>query len=172
MARTTGEGAGVQFAALPFRIESGNLQMLLITSRESRRWVIPKGWPIRGLRPKGVAAREALEEAGLVGRIVGKRSIGSYHYCKQLPGNREALCCVKVFLLSVDHQLEDWPERTQREYRWVTPEEAAGMVDERGLAEVIRGAFPAVGFQSPKARKRARTEAQTAIDGRRGSDPA
>lgn len=154
MARITGEGTGVQYAALPFRIASGNLQILLITSRESQRWVIPKGWPISGLRPREVAAREALEEAGLVGRIVGKRSIGSYHYSKRLSDNQEALCRVKVFLLSVEHQLDDWPEKAQREYRWMTPQEAASKVDEGGLAEVLRTAFPAVRFQSPKAHKR------------------
>jgi 8-oxo-dGTP pyrophosphatase MutT (NUDIX family) len=156
MAKIAREGAGKQFAALPFRIESGELQILLITSRDSRRWVIPKGWPIDGLRPREVAAREALEEAGLIGRIAGKHSIGCYHYSKQLLDNREVLCSVKVFLLSVDHQLDDWPEKAQREYRWVTPEEGAGMVDEGGLAEVLRTAFPSVRFQSPKAHKRRR----------------
>jgi 8-oxo-dGTP pyrophosphatase MutT (NUDIX family) len=156
MAKIKHERTRVHIAALPFRIESGNLQVLLVTSRETRRWVIPKGWPIRGLPPRGVAAREALEEAGLVGTIVGKRSIGSYHYAKRLPENHENLCRVKVFLLSVDHQLEDWPEKEQRECRWVTPEKAAHMVDEGGLAEILRAAFPAVQFQSPKARKRRR----------------
>jgi 8-oxo-dGTP pyrophosphatase MutT (NUDIX family) len=156
MTKINGNGIGVQFAALPFRIESGDLQILLVTSRETQRWVIPKGWAIRGLRPRDVAAREALEEAGLVGSIVGKRSIGSYHYTKRLPDNREALCRVKVFLLSVDHQLDVWPEKAQREYRWVTPQTAAHMVDEGGLSEILRVAFPAVQFQSPKARKRRR----------------
>ncbi len=146
----------MQFAALPFRIESGNSQILLITSRESRRWVIPKGWPIRGLRPREVAAREALEEAGLVGGIVGKRSIGSYHYSKRLPDNRVVLCHVKVFLFSVDHQLDDWPEKAQREYRWMTPEEAARMVSEDGLAELLLVAFPAIQFLSPEAPTRKR----------------
>jgi 8-oxo-dGTP pyrophosphatase MutT (NUDIX family) len=147
---------GVQFAALPFRIESGTLQILLITSRETRRWVIPKGWPIRGLRPREVAAREAFEEAGLIGGIVGKRSIGSYHYSKRLPENQEVLCHVKVFLLSVDYQLDDWPEKVQRMCRWVTPETAARMVDEGGLAEVIRAAFPANRFPGPKAARQMR----------------
>ncbi len=154
MARMTGDVTGVQFAALPFRIESSNLQILLITSRESRRWVIPKGWPIPGLRPREVAAREALEEAGLVGRIVGKRSIGSYHYSKRLPDNREVLCRVKVFLLSVDHQLEDWLEKAQRDYRWMTPQRAAYMVDERGLAEILRATVPAIEFLGHKVGRR------------------
>jgi hypothetical protein len=73
MEKISVEEAGKQFAALPFRIEAGNLQVLLITSRESRRSVIPKGWPIHELRPREAATSEALEEAGLVGRIVVKR---------------------------------------------------------------------------------------------------
>ncbi len=156
MTSITGEAARTQFAALPFRIESGNLQILLITSRESRRWVIPKGWPIPGLRPREVAAREALDEAGLVGSILGKRSIGSYHYSKRLPDNREVFCRVKVFLLSVDRQLEDWLEKGQRDYRWTTPQRAAHMVDERGLAEILRATVPAIEFPGHKVGKRTR----------------
>src|ERR1700755_1994635 len=71
---------GTQFAALPFQIAPDGLRVLLLTSRETRRWIIPKGWPIRGMKPREVAAREAFEEAGLVGRVAGKRSIGSYNY--------------------------------------------------------------------------------------------
>ena len=150
------DGTGTQFAALPFRITAGGLEILLITSRETRRWIIPKGWPIRGLRPRDVAAREAFEEAGLVGKIVGKRSIGSYHYSKRLPDNRDRLCRVKVFLLSVDSQLDDWPEKEQREQRWVDPVRGAQMVDEGGLAEILRSAFPAIQMLNPRPRKRRR----------------
>lgn len=156
MAKITGDGVGIQFAALPFRIEAGNLQILLITSRETRRWVIPKGRRIRGLRPRDVAAREAFEEAGLVGTIVGKRSIGSYHYSKRLPENQERLYRVKVFLLSVDHQIEDWPEKEQRECQWVSLHKAGQMVDEGGLAELFHAAFPAIRFEGPKKAKRRR----------------
>ncbi len=109
----------MQYAAPPFRTEFGNLQILLITSREMPRWVIPKGWPIRGPRPREVVAREALEEALLVGRIAGKGSFGSSHYTKRLPDHREALCRAKAFLLSVDHQLDDWQEQAQRKCRWM-----------------------------------------------------
>jgi 8-oxo-dGTP pyrophosphatase MutT (NUDIX family) len=156
MTKTGHVNAGMQFAALPFKIETGNVQILLITSRETQRWIIPKGWPVRGLRPREVATKEAFEEAGLVGRIVGKRSIGSYHYSKRLLEGQEVLCRVKVFLLSVDHQLHDWPEKEQRECRWLPPQKAAQMVDEGGLAEILRSAFPAVRFMRPKDDKRRR----------------
>ena len=76
----------VQFAALPFQYgEDGRLRVMLLTSRETRRWVIPKGWPIHGRKPSEVAAQEAFEEAGLLGTIVGKRPIGSYHYGSSYP---------------------------------------------------------------------------------------
>ena len=131
---------GIQFAALPCRIaEDGSREVMLVTSRETRRWVIPKGWPIKGLKPPKVAAREAFEEAGLVGRIIGKRPVGVFHYEKRLDEDR-LRCEVWVFLFWVDHQLEDWPEKEQRETRWFDPLEAAGLVDESGLAEVMQHA--------------------------------
>ena len=142
--RIGGRGAELQFAALPFRIASGAVEVLLITSRETQRWIIPKGWPIRGLRPREVATREAVEEAGLVGTIVGKRPIGSYHYTKRLPDNQEILCRVKVFLMSVDHQLDTWKEKEQRECEWMSPQKAARLIDDRGLAELFRTALPTI----------------------------
>jgi 8-oxo-dGTP pyrophosphatase MutT (NUDIX family) len=133
---------GIQAAALPFKVWPDGLCVLLLTSRENRRWVIPKGWPIRGLKLREVAVREAYEEAGLVGRIVGKQAIGSYHYSKQFPDGAATLCRVKVFLLAVDHQVDEWPEKAEREWRWVEPIKAAQMVQESDLAEIIRSAFP------------------------------
>src|SRR5438067_9742169 len=113
----------LQFAALPYRIrKGGNPEIMLfdlsgdLTSRETRRWVIPKGWPMKGVTPRDVAAREAFEEAGLVGRIAGKRPVGIFHYEKQLR-TEQLLSEVQVFLLWVDRQLEDWPEKGQREIR-------------------------------------------------------
>jgi 8-oxo-dGTP pyrophosphatase MutT (NUDIX family) len=128
-----------QFAALPFRyIEGGQLQVMLLTSRETKRWVIPKGWPMRGRKPRDVAVQEAYEEAGLTGKIVGERPIGSYHYAKRLPLRQEMLCEVLVFLFRVHGQLEDWPEKEQRETRWFAPSIASRLVDEGGLAELLR----------------------------------
>jgi 8-oxo-dGTP pyrophosphatase MutT (NUDIX family) len=96
-----------QFAALPCRRgENGRPEVLLLTSRETRRWVIPKGSPIKGLKPREVAAREAFEEAGVQGTISGKHPIGAYHYEKRLPDTR-LLCEVQVFLLWVSQQLDD-----------------------------------------------------------------
>jgi 8-oxo-dGTP pyrophosphatase MutT (NUDIX family) len=112
---------------------------LLLTSRETGRWVIPKGWPIKGLKPYEVAAREAYEEAGLVGTITGKHPVGIYHYEKQFAAGG-LLCEVRVFLFRVDQQLDDWPEKGQRETRWEGPAEAAALVDEGGLAEIVRHA--------------------------------
>jgi 8-oxo-dGTP pyrophosphatase MutT (NUDIX family) len=137
--KTTAEPGDIQFAALPFTLDpDGRLKVLLMTSRETRRWVIPKGWPIRGLKPREVAAREAFEEAGLLGQIIGKRPRGFYHYSKQMAPSDDVLCGVDVFLLKVDRQAKEWPEKGQREFCWVEPEQAAEMVLEGGLAEVLR----------------------------------
>src|SRR3954465_12354160 len=97
-----------QIGALPFRFDDeGGLRVLLITSRESRRWVIPKGWPVRGLKPHRAAEREAYEEAGLEGRI-GKSAIGTYAYEKRLSGGLAVPCEVSVFPLQVKAQRKRW----------------------------------------------------------------
>ena len=86
------------------------------------------------------AAREAFEEAGIEGEI-GAKPLGSYRYLKQRRGGAPIPVKVEVFLLQVTVQHADWPEKDQREARWVTPEEAAGLVDEEGLAAILRGLF-------------------------------
>ena len=127
----------IQFGALPCRLgENGHIQVMLQTSRETHRWVIPKGWPIKGLKPAEVAAREAYEEAGLAGRIIGRRRIGLFSYYKQMPEG-PVLCEVRVFLLWVNGQSKKWPEKAQRETRWFESAEAAALVAEDGLAEII-----------------------------------
>jgi 8-oxo-dGTP pyrophosphatase MutT (NUDIX family) len=109
---------------------------MLLTSRETRRWVIPKGWPMKGKKPAEVAAQEAFEEAGLVGQIIGKKPLGIFHYPKRLT-RRTDLCEVRVYLFRVEQQLEVWPEIEQRETRWFDAHEAAELVDESGLAAII-----------------------------------
>jgi 8-oxo-dGTP pyrophosphatase MutT (NUDIX family) len=138
----TGHGEGrvhgnIQFAALPWRIsEGGTSQVMLLTSRKTRRWVIPKGWPMKECKPAEVASQEAYEEAGLIGQIVGKRPLGSFRYGKRI-GKEVVLCQVRVFLFQVERQLDDWPEKRERETKWFEASEAARLVDEGGLAEII-----------------------------------
>jgi 8-oxo-dGTP pyrophosphatase MutT (NUDIX family) len=129
----------LQFGALPWRIgERGTREILLLTSRETHRWVIPKGWPMKGRKPAEAASQEAYEEAGLIGRIIGKKPVGSFHYEKRL-AKKAILCQVRVFLFRVERQLDDWPERTMRETRWVDAEDAAALVEEGSLAEITKG---------------------------------
>ena len=129
-----------QIGALPFRRgRDGSQRFLLVTSRESRRWVIPKGWPMKGRKPFQAAAREAYEEAGLRGQV-GKRPLGYYLYEKRLKNLEAVLCQVKVFPLRVRKQLKHFPEAHERELRWFTAAEAAQAVAEPGLAAIIRAA--------------------------------
>lgn len=114
----------------------GQRLVLLITSRDTRRWVIPKGWAEKGVAPHEQAAREAFEEAGLRGEIAAK-PIGRYRYLKRLHGGGTVPCRVDVFPLAVDHRLDDWPEKGQREAAWLTLGEAATMVDEQGLVALL-----------------------------------
>jgi 8-oxo-dGTP pyrophosphatase MutT (NUDIX family) len=109
---------------------------MLLTTRETRRWMIPKGWPVKGRKPAEVASQEAYEEAGLVGRIVSKRPLGIFHYEKQLT-KESRLCQVRVFSFRVEHQLDDWPEKQQRETKWFDATEAATLIEEDGLSGII-----------------------------------
>jgi 8-oxo-dGTP pyrophosphatase MutT (NUDIX family) len=109
----------------------------LITSRETRRWVIPKGWPKKGRSPQYSAAREAFEEAGVLG-AVAKRSIGSFSYEKRLKNGEVIVCDVRVFPLEVRRQSKRWPEKQERIVKWVSGSRAAEKVSEPTLGEIIR----------------------------------
>ncbi len=125
-----------QVAALPIRrTPSGALRVLLVTSRETRRMVIPKGWPWRGVKDYKAAAEEAREEAGILGKT-RKKAIGSYTYSKRRP-NGDVAVRVKVFLLEVEEELSVWPESKERERVWYTLDQAATLVAEPELAELI-----------------------------------
>ncbi len=127
-----------QYAALPYRrTRKGAVEIMLVTSRETRRWIIPKGWPILGVEPHNLAALEAMEEAGLVGKI-GERPIGTYRYDKKRGDGSILNCTVDTFALEVEQQLPHWPEQGQRETQWFTPEEAAMQVQEPELREIIK----------------------------------
>ena len=126
----------IQYAALPFREEPNGLEIMLVSSRETRRWVVPKGWPMKNRNPHGAAAREALEEAGLQGKI-GKGSLGDYHYTKRLKNGASTLVRVSVFPLRVLRQRGNWLEKDERVTRWFTVEEAAELVHESELRDII-----------------------------------
>ncbi|HEY4941841.1 MAG TPA: NUDIX hydrolase [Rhizomicrobium sp.] len=128
---------GTQYAALPYRLMPAGVEILLITSRRTKRWVVPKGWPIEGLEPSVSAAREALEEAGISGETQ-KDPIGFFHYFKVLRHNINVPCKVDVFALKVTRQRKTWPEKDERELRWFPLAEAAQAVEEAQLRKLIQ----------------------------------
>ena len=128
-----------QYGALPFLMtEEGEVRLLLVTTRGQRGWIIPKGWPIRHLTAAATAAREAYEEAGAIGTIVGDRPCGSFIYEKRTGSRGRVVCEVSVFLLAVERHLRKWPEKSQRKTRWFTPEAASRLVVPSGLGEILR----------------------------------
>ena len=113
-------------------------QVLLITSRGTGRWVIPKGWPMKGRTLSGAAAQEAWEEAGVRGRI-RTGELGRFRYAKAQDEGFAVPIDMRVFLLDVDSMTEDFPERRQRKRRWFAPQDAARMVVEPGLQQILAG---------------------------------
>jgi len=134
-AQNHGAAARLQYAALPYRLRDG-LEILLITSRETGRWVLPKGWPMKGRTAHATAEREALEEAGVKGKI-GKVAIGRYSYGKRLSNGAVLACTVEVYPLAVGRRLKRWSEQDQRSLGWFSPPLAAALVEEAELASLI-----------------------------------
>jgi 8-oxo-dGTP pyrophosphatase MutT (NUDIX family) len=125
-----------QSAAIPVRPRGGSVDVLLITSRSGRRWVVPKGIVEPGLSPAESAAKEAWEEAG-VGGSVRPDAVGTYQYPKW-----GGTCTVEVFVLDVETVEDDWPEQAVRERRWMKADEAAELVREEDLAAMLRALSP------------------------------
>jgi 8-oxo-dGTP pyrophosphatase MutT (NUDIX family) len=127
-----------QYGVIPIRIvERGRVEVMLMTSRGTGRWVIPKGWPMRHRSPAGTARQEAYEEAGITGRLWSRRSVGTYRY-EKVDERFSGEVTVRVFVLEVDQQLKDWPERGQRRRRWFATRRAASLVQERELSQLLR----------------------------------
>lgn len=126
-----------QYAALPYVVSRDGIELCLITSRSTGRWLIPKGWPQKGMAPHKLAALEAFEEAGLKGTI-DPRPIGSFRYMKQLGDGSEIECDVSVYPMLVDYQAINWPEQEQRTIIWVKPQETVKLVDNEKLADILR----------------------------------
>jgi 8-oxo-dGTP pyrophosphatase MutT (NUDIX family) len=129
-----------QYGALSYDVPAdGEPRFLLITSRTSRRWIIPRGNPIRKLSPAQSAAQEAYEEAGITG-LISPAEIGSYRYIKRRPNGTEVLANVHVFAMLTTKQSAHWPERDQRDWKWFSRLEAVEAVDEPELKQLI-GSF-------------------------------
>ncbi len=132
----------MQLAALPWRVRRGKPQILLITSRTTRRWIVPKGWPMDGHTPAAAAAAEAWEEAGARGRPIDM-CLGIYGYVKEMVDDPDLPVMVAVYPLEVRSLAAGWPEAGERRRRWFTRRKAAARVDEPELAALIESFDPA-----------------------------
>ena len=119
------------------RRNNGGYQVLLITSRDRGRWIIPKGWRAKSLKDHQAAAREAHEEAGVSGTVRAK-PIGNYAYRKISDAGVRSLQ-VAVFLLHVRRERNDWKERNQRRRAWFDLRAAIKEVEEPALRTLIKG---------------------------------
>lgn len=136
MAKTDRSG-NIQYGVLPYRpVDGGQTEILLLTSRGTGRWVIPKGWPMARRKPSDVAAIEARQEAGIKG-IVGRKPIGSYHYSKLMETGEDRLCECVVFLMLVTHEAVTWREQAERTRAWFPRDAAASLVAEGSLSVLI-----------------------------------
>jgi 8-oxo-dGTP pyrophosphatase MutT (NUDIX family) len=126
-----------QFAALCWRMRRDKPEVLLITSRDTGRWVIPKGWQVAGMDGSASAAQEAWEEAGVTG-AVALVALGRYGYDKVLTPDMSLPCAVSVFSLRVAALARKFPERNQRRRKWFTAEKAARKVAEPDLRALLQ----------------------------------
>lgn len=128
-----------QFGALCYRVRRDKVQVLLITSRTNRRWILPKGWPIDGASPAEAAAQEAWEEAGVEGRVMGN-CLGVYSYNRA--DDDDLPCVVAIFPIKVKRLRSDYPEAAERDRKWVTPKKASVMLAEPELRQMVRDFDP------------------------------
>jgi 8-oxo-dGTP pyrophosphatase MutT (NUDIX family) len=126
-----------QVAALPYVMDKGKPRVLLITSRETRRWVIPKGWPMKGLSAPEAAKIEAWEEAGVQGKV-SDRCLGFYAYNKTFPKADPLPIVVAVYPMRVTSVKTKYPEAGQRRSKWMRSKKAAERVQEPELREILR----------------------------------
>lgn len=150
--RDPATGRPLQVAALPWRrAAGGSIEVLLVTGRRSSRWIVPKGWPMRGRTHAAAAAREAYEEAGVEGEIE-PREIGRFDHVKNHPVLGRLRTSVLLFPMAVTDELHIWPEKGQRGRRWFAREAAAKRVAWPDLARLIRQFDPETARASEKGR--------------------
>lgn len=127
-----------QIAALPIHWDKkGRPRVLMVTSRDRGRWVMPKGWLMNGKKPWQAAKIEALEEAGALG-FISHRPIGRYHYAKRVPRKSHVQCHVTVYPMIVEKLKRNWKERSERKRHWFSLRKASKLVDEPELAKLLR----------------------------------
>ncbi len=134
-----------QYAALCYRLIKGKPRILLITSRGTKRWIIPKGWPMQGKPPGAAALQEAYEEAGVVGQV-NETPLGMYSYIKSLSDGRALPCVGVVYAVNVDAMKGHFPEEGERRLKWFSRKKAARKVEEPELARIIRDFDPVQGL--------------------------
>lgn len=127
----------VQAAALCTRKGARGVEVLLVTSLSTKRWIVPKGWPMEGKSLAQAALQEAWEEAGVKG-AVDEYPVGSYGYQKLVKGGIPVTCRCSVYRIAVEGLAPAWPEKGRRERRWLRPAEAAKLVEEDELSALIR----------------------------------
>ncbi|SDZ16883.1 8-oxo-dGTP pyrophosphatase MutT, NUDIX family [Jannaschia faecimaris] len=126
-----------QIAALPLRWnDRDEVEVLMITSRGTGRWIVPKGWTMKDVKPWAAAAIEALEEAGAKGHIA-REVFGTYSYDKIMDDGTPLPCRVRVYPMIVEKLKNDWKEKGQRTRKWFSLAEAAKLVDEPDLADML-----------------------------------
>lgn len=126
----------IQTGALPCRRKKKGVEVLLVTGRRSRRWTIPKGWPMPGKSLSEAAAQEAFEEAGVRGTI-DPEPVGSFRHTKTNLAVGDLDVTILVHPMWVEDELPKWPELGQRKRKWFKPEEAAQRVDSEELGALI-----------------------------------
>ncbi|CAM5529019.1 8-oxo-dGTP pyrophosphatase MutT (NUDIX family) [Aquamicrobium terrae] len=133
---SAGEITQQQYGALPWRLGRKGIEVLLITSRRRGRWIVPKGWLVKGRSPAQSAAREAFEEAGVIGRAY-PAPIGDYVYMKFGEDGSAEPCRVTLFSLHVQGTLINWREKEQRQRRWCAADEAPDVIAEPDLSRLV-----------------------------------
>lgn len=129
-------GVRTQFGALCWRRRREEVQVLLISSRRRKRWIVPKGWPADKMTPAKAAESEAWEEAGVEGKV-SPECLGIYSYNKELTEDVALPCIVAVFPLKVKKLYDEYPERTERRRKWFSLKKAAKLVSEPELKGLI-----------------------------------
>ena len=127
-----------QVAALCYQQTKSGKRVLLITSRGTGRWILPKGWPIEGKDGPGSALQEAWEEAGVAEARMDPAPLGSYRYDKGLKDGEHIPIETTVYQAQVDSLEPTYPEAHQRSRKWFPPQEAAELVDEPQLKAILK----------------------------------